>query len=689
MANYQSSYTGDAIDGGINKANHSVRYDVSQSLTTSQRQLAQANIGIQAWAADLVRFQNTRRNTYNVKTDIVYEGYLDETGTTVADSSYRCTDYVPVTSGQTITYRLSQNAAVSATPMPILAFYTTNKWYSQNGSVVSREQDYVPAMSFEPAVWTASADGFVRFVFYVGKPDVFADFTEIIPSNVQRTLEKYAQIDGYYPGMSVGTTEQIASFNYVEDKVPYISRTAGGSVTAGSRLTENIVGGSLVWNQIQASTVSRTNKGVTYTYADGKLTISGTASGNSLWVGAAQATQWEWHADHVYLIDTGNNTYSGTSGKTWRIVNTAGGTTSIDVTSPRQLVKVTSTFTGYLTFRAASGQVISPAEDYYPQVFDLTQMFGSAVADYVYSLETATAGAGTTWFKNLFPNTYYAYDAGSIQSVKTSAHKTSSDGQIYTYPLDPSLELRGIPKLDSANKLYYDGDTYEPDGTVTRKYGIVDLGTLNWTMSEIGTYKRFYSSTIASQVKPPATPVTIPNIVSSQYKAVHFTKAYTAQENGVVSITDATSGSRGNINIVDDAYSDAATFKTAVSGVYLVYELATPIAETADPFSKYQVVSPSGIEEYTDYGVEDGERDVAIPVGHDTHYLENLTDKLYHLPNLPEPLADGDYIVRITGTQMSVIPLPAPIPPTPTLEGIYKLNLIVTASTKTLSWERE
>lgn len=611
MANYQSSYTGDEIDGGINKANHSVRYDVSQSLTTSQRQLAQANIGIQAWAADLVRFQNTRRNTYNVKTDIVYEGYLDETGTTVADSSYRCTDYVPVTSGQTITYRLSQNAAASATPVPILAFYTTNKWYSQNGSVVSREQDYVPAMSFEPAVWTASADGFVRFVFYVGKPDVFADFTEIIPSNVQRTLEKYAQIDGYYSGMSVGTTEQIASFNYVEDKVPYISRIAGGFVTAGSRLTENVVGGSLVWNQIQASTASRTNNGITYTYADGKLTISGTASGNSLWVGALQATQWDWYADHVYLVDVGNSTYSGTSNKTWRIVQTAGGSASIDVISPRYLLKVTSTFTGYLTFRAASGQVIDPAEEYYPQVFDLTQMFGAAVADHVYSLETATAGAGTTWFKNLFPNTYYVYDAGSIQSVKTSAHKTSSGGQIYTYPLDPSLELRGIPKLDSANKLYYDGDTYAPDGTVTRKY------------------------------------------------------EYRAYESG------------------DESLADAVT-----DGTHTVVKLATPTTETATPFSKYQVVSPSGTEEYIDYGVEDGDRDVAIPVGHDTHYLENLTDKLYHLPNLPEPLADGDYIVRITGTQMSVIPLPAPLPSTPTLEGTYKLNLIVTGSTKTLSWER-
>lgn len=40
----------------------------------------------------------------------------------------------------------------------------------------------------------------------------------------------------------------------------------------------------------------------------------------------------------------------------------------------------------------------------------------------------------------------------------------------HTYALDSDLELRGIPKLDSSNNLYYDGDEYASDGTVTRRY---------------------------------------------------------------------------------------------------------------------------------------------------------------------------------------------------------------------------
>lgn len=42
--------------------------------------------------------------------------------------------------------------------------------------------------------------------------------------------------------------------------------------------------------------------------------------------------------------------------------------------------------------------------------------------------------------------------------------------QLKSYPLDGSLTLRGIPKLDADGNLYYDGDIYAADGTVTRRY---------------------------------------------------------------------------------------------------------------------------------------------------------------------------------------------------------------------------
>lgn len=109
-------------------------------------------------------------------------------------------------------------------------------------------------------------------------------------------------------------------------------------------------------------------------------------------------------------------------------------------------------------------------------LIDLTLLLGSTIADYIYSLESATAGAGIAKLREwgFISDAYIPYDAGSIKSVEASAKVTrdASDNIIGNYPLDSSLILRGIPKLDSNGQLYYDGDRYEADGTVTRRYGI-------------------------------------------------------------------------------------------------------------------------------------------------------------------------------------------------------------------------
>lgn len=50
-------------------------------------------------------------------------------------------------------------------------------------------------------------------------------------------------------------------------------------------------------------------------------------------------------------------------------------------------------------------------------IIDLTQMFGSTIADYIYSLETAQAGAGVSFFKSLgFDAPYYPYNAGDLMN---------------------------------------------------------------------------------------------------------------------------------------------------------------------------------------------------------------------------------------------------------------------------------
>lgn len=102
----------------------------------------------------------------------------------------------------------------------------------------------------------------------------------------------------------------------------------------------------------------------------------------------------------------------------------------------------------------------------YPQYFDLTQMFGTTIADYAYSLEQSSAGSGIAWLKpyGFFTEDYYPYNPGELISVNTSGHKVGST----TYPIDPT-DLRGLFKL-SNGKLYCEGDTYPPSGSVERNF---------------------------------------------------------------------------------------------------------------------------------------------------------------------------------------------------------------------------
>ena len=255
-------------------------------------------------------------------------------------------------------------------------------------------------------------------------------------------------------------------------------------------------------------------------------------------------------------------------------------------------------------------------------IVDLTALFGSAeIADYVYSLEQTTEGSGIAWLKShgFLTKDYYAYNTGSLLSVKTSAHvmRDENDVVIGNYPIDPNLELRGISKLDSGS-LYYDGDVYESSGAVTRKYGIVDLGTLTWGMvSSTSSYPNlFYSDGITSSIVQDATSRII--TVCSKYESV-------PNDGNSGSISDPTRymttgkmrvRADGRMFVHDESYSDATTFKQHLQDddVYLVYELETPTTETAQPYASPQVVNPLGTEEYVDT------RDVPVPVGHETKY---------------------------------------------------------------------
>lgn len=283
---------------------------------------------------------------------------------------------------------------------------------------------------------------------------------------------------------------------------------------------------------------------------------------------------------------------------------------------------------------------ILPNIDYYFKVSSAWRIFYyDANMNFISYIGTYSASRLITTPDNAHYLKFYCVGTTYNHDICINLSSPSRNGEYeeyvkHGYPLDNSLTLRGIPKLDSFNNLYYDGDEYESDGTVTRKYGIVDLGTLTWNKNNAG-----FMWTRLNDIKMSASSTTKPNVICQKYSTDVPNNVYTLASDKAISVSNGSA----DIWVYDSAYTDAASFKSAMSGVYLVYELATATTETVDSYTAIQVCDPNGTEEWTD------ERTVQIPVGNVTKYHANLKEKLEDLPTIPSaPSANGTYTLKAT-----------------------------------------
>jgi hypothetical protein len=215
------------------------------------------------------------------------------------------------------------------------------------------------------------------------------------------------------------------------------------------------------------------------------------------------------------------------------------------------------------------------------------------------------------------------------------------------YPLDHSITLRGILKLDANNKLYADGDTYKSDGSHHMKMAEVDLGTLTWVDADSNGRTRTNEAVAVSL--PAESASVIPNIRSSKYVAITPSEWYNSAKEGI-SMTCLGLGVQERIAITSSAFAGktGAEIKTLLSGVYADFESNSPTDSTADPFTSPQIVNDFGTETLTDYLYETNARDVEIPVGHVTRYPHNQRMKLDRIPD--PPTVAGNYKLNVTVT---------------------------------------
>ena len=552
-------------------------------------------------------------------------------------------------------------------------------------------------------------------------------YCETVDVTLKIQLEEGSTATPYEPYQQPQTITQDFNVSLTPtstDTTPYLFKAVGD--VYGDRLEDKIVGGTVAWNQLMPnSSRNYTNTNKTDTKSFLHFMVQGTSSPHTTYVSK------EFH--------TGTGEYSAlfkpSSSITGMQIKHNGKSTDLAMYYNTQF-PLTANYVYMVTadFKSVDVTTIGGVVVQNLQFFDLTQMFGSTIADYIYSLEQATAGAGVAWFKKLFPNDYYEYNAyeyhakellsvGGLQShdavgfnqfdevwesgyydtadgaavdnaswqrnanpipclpnttycakqgggdfgyflfynadgdyisyanpyanpynittvgvvftTPSNAHqikfyrKSSSAGKTlninlsnpsrngeyepyekHSYPLDSSLTLRGIPKLDASNNLYYDGDEYTSDGKVKRKYGVVDLGTLNWTYNS--TYAVFAVNVNTNTSFP--TPGANNMGVCSKY-LVHgsVVASELANYDDTIFICPHNWSSSKWLLVRDTSYTDAAAFKSAMSGVMLVYELATPTTQTAQAYTNPQIVSKYGTLEYVTNSI--------VPVGHKTTYL--------------------------------------------------------------------
>lgn len=149
----------------------------------------------------------------------------------------------------------------------------------------------------------------------------------------------------------------------------------------------------------------------------------------------------------------------------------------------------------------------------------------------------------------------------SINYPSTDTEYHAYNGQTYTIDLDGTRYgctldvVSGVMTVDRVN---------------------VDMGDLNWTYQALSGDRNGFTVSI-SDLKEATSGSDLLPAISSCYKPVRYNDTWA---NGVMSYFYPTGKT---IIVINNDYTDATDFKTAMNGVQLVYELATPITIQLTP----------------------------------------------------------------------------------------------------------
>ena len=307
-------------------------------------------------------------------------------------------------------------------------------------------------------------------------------------------------------------------------------------VPSGSRYVgvDKVGGKSIAWNQL----VNGDGHNQNITFLDGKFTYSDFARG--VWSLNTNLTLISGHKYYAKASKPFNNVYvmCYTNDAVHRLFQV--GNVDIDEIVLDTIATCNYTASEYMLYVNRYGATSdTPISNYegYVMLFDLTQMFGAGN-------EPSTVEE----FEAMFPNDYYEYCEPTIIS--------SQNDRVDVARADSSITQQittGFPVLNSAGSVY---DYIDIDnGKLHRRVGVVDLGTLNWEYAGVASATCY--STGARW------------FLRQKMLCVLYTNEMQV-EKGIYAVDRV-------LRVIDSSYTDATTFKAAMSGVMLYYELAEEI----------------------------------------------------------------------------------------------------------------
>ena len=198
-----------------------------------------------------------------------------------------------------------------------------------------------------------------------------------------------------------------------------------------------------------------------------------------------------------------------------------------------------------------------------------------------------------------------------------------------------------------SGKWHWEGDTKTPDGAIVEKWKLVDISTLNWSLSSpTHTTDRVYVVTLSDKLAG------FDNLRIG-YKYSWTNASTSAIHDDGYNMTYRSHNTNGNIYIRNDSCNDVAAFKTAMSGVYIMYELDTPTTSQGTAYEENEQCHNWGIQWTEDAEYEAGNRPFRMPMGGEEVYTPDLTSKLEAAP--ATPTTDGYYILKVTNGQAEFV----------------------------------